>query len=133
LTGVKDARPTVGHHVAMSRSDRRLRRERRTVHAMLELYCRAHHGGGATPCSACAELGAYADRRLDRCPYGVDKPTCVNCPIHCYRPLPRERMREVMRWAGPRMLRRHPVLALFHLLDGRREPPPQPPARRGSA
>ena len=32
----------------------------------------------------------------------------------------REEVREVMRHSGPRMLRRHPLLAVAHLLDGRR-------------
>jgi hypothetical protein len=107
----------------------RLRRERRTVAAMVRMYCRAHHDG-RTMCRECSDLLAYAGHRLDRCPYGAEKPTCVNCPIHCYRPEPRERMREVMRWAGPRMLWRHPFLAIMHLVDGRRPPPQLPAARR---
>ncbi len=32
----------------------------------------------------------------------------------------RERVRVVMRYAGPRMLFRHPILAVRHLLDERR-------------
>jgi|GEM_PF-216274 len=107
-------------------SARRLDRERRTVRAMLELYCRHHHGASSGLCRDCADLEGYARRRLERCPYGPAKPTCVNCPVHCYRAAERERMREVMRFAGPRMIWRHPVLALLHLLDGRREPPPPP-------
>ena len=34
----------------------------------------------------------------------------------------RERVREVMRYSGPRMLWRHPVLAAAHLMDGRKTP-----------
>jgi hypothetical protein len=30
----------------------------------------------------------------------------------------REAVREVMRYAGPRMALRHPILAFLHLLDG---------------
>jgi len=41
----------------------------------------------------------------------------------------RERVRDVMRWAGPRMLWRHPWLAITHVLDGRR-PAPRLPARK---
>jgi hypothetical protein len=33
----------------------------------------------------------------------------------------RDRVKEVMRFSGPRMLLRHPILAIRHLLDGRRE------------
>jgi hypothetical protein len=35
-------------------------------------------------------------------------------------------MRTVMRYAGPRMLWRHPLLAVAHLIDGRRPAPPRP-------
>jgi len=90
---------------------------------MVEMYCSNHHGGGGL-CDECSELVEYADRKIDLCPYGPDKPTCTNCPIHCYRPEPRERMRVVMRFAGPRMLQTHPILAVMHIFDGKREAPP---------
>ena len=32
-------------------------------------------------------------------------------------------MKQVMRYAGPRMLWRHPILAIRHLLDGQRPLP----------
>jgi hypothetical protein len=97
---------------------------------MVEMYCADHHGTKSGLCDECAGLADYADRRLDRCPYGGDKPACTKCPIHCYRPEPRERMREVMRFAGPRMLGRHPYLAVRHLLDDRKPVPPLPKSRR---
>ena len=104
----------------------RLNRERRTVQVMLEMYCRCHHGPGPL-CRECSELADYAARRLDRCPYGEAKPACSRCPIHCYRPDPRERMREVMRFAGPRMLWRHPYLAIRHLIDEKKRKTPELP------
>jgi hypothetical protein len=113
------------HNAVVKVRSRRLARERKTVRAMIEMYCADHHGGDGL-CRECAELADYADRRLDLCPYGPDKPTCTSCPIHCYRPEPRERMREVMRYAGPRMLRKHPYLAIMHLIDDRRPAPPLP-------
>ena len=102
----------------------RLGRERRTVAAMVALRCRDLHGTGTPLCEGCRTLAGYADHRLDRCPYGDEKPTCVNCPIHCYAKEERERMKEVMRYSGPRMLLRHPILAIRHMLDGRKEAPP---------
>ena len=114
------------------RSPRRIRREWRTVITMVKMYCRRHHRP-EVPCRSCGELLTYARRRLDRCPYGVDKPTYGNCPIHCYRADERARMREIMQWAGPRMLCRHPVLAVMHLVDSRRPPPALPRARAGTA
>jgi predicted amidophosphoribosyltransferase len=84
---------------------------------MIGIYCRAHHGTGRELCASCDELLNYAICRLDRCPFGADKTTCARCPIHCYKPAMRERVRNVMRYAGPRMMFRHPILALRHLLD----------------
>jgi len=34
----------------------------------------------------------------------------------------RDRVRVVMRYSGPRMLSRHPLLAVGHLVDGRGTP-----------
>ncbi|MBN1772298.1 MAG: nitrous oxide-stimulated promoter family protein [Deltaproteobacteria bacterium] len=98
---------------------------------MLELYCRDHHGPGRVPCAACDELWRYVQERLAHCPFAADKPTCLRCNVHCFRPAMRERIREVMRYAGPRITWRHPVLALRHLLDGRRPPPARRPSGRG--
>ncbi|MGE5235778.1 MAG: nitrous oxide-stimulated promoter family protein [Acidobacteriota bacterium] len=132
LTAIKDVRLTTSDVRHMGGETRRLRRERRTVHAMIALYCRAHHRERRL-CESCRGLATYADRRLDRCAFGPDKPTCANCPVHCYGAEPRERVREVMRWAGPRMLWRHPVLAVFHLIDGRHHAPELPRRRWATA
>ncbi len=106
--------------VCMPKPHPRIERERKTLEAMIRLFCASQHGGSG-PCGECADLLAYARKRLDKCPFGKDKPTCARCPVHCYRPGMRDRIRDVMRWSGPRMIWRHPVLAAFHLLDGRRQ------------
>jgi len=107
---------------------RRLARERRTIQAMISIYCRDHHHARGL-CDECASLEVYASRRLDICPYGAEKPTCLKCAVHCYQPRMRDTVREVMRYAGPRMLKRHPVLAITHFMDGRR-PVPERPGRQ---
>ena len=104
----------------------RIRRESKTIEAMIRLYCRDHHGGEDELCPECRQLGDYALIRLDRCPFRESKPTCAKCPVHCYKPDMREKVRAVMRYAGPRMLRRHPVLAVLHLVDGFRKMPDSP-------
>ena len=71
----------------------------------------------------CKELLDYASCQLEQCPFGSDKPTCAKCPVHCYEPDFRDRIREVMRFAGPRMILRHPVSAVCHLLDNIRPSP----------
>jgi hypothetical protein len=98
----------------------RLNREWATMQVMVDLYCHGHEHEcppGQALCTGCAGFLAYAERRLQKCPYGPAKPTCAKCPIHCYKPAPREFAREVMRYAGPRMLLRHPWLSLTHFLD----------------
>jgi len=106
-------------------------RDAKTVRAMVRIYCEDKHGSthGAL-CETCAGLADYADHRLACCPFGAEKTTCRECPIHCYRPEPRESMKAVMHYAGPRMLWRHPVLAVRHLILDRKGPPPWPPAAR---
>jgi hypothetical protein len=96
-------------------------RELDTLRAMIAMYCRGHaHPRQARLCESCAALLDYASRRLRRCVFGDAKPTCANCVVHCYTAEMRDRVKAVMRWAGPRMLYRHPLLALRHMLDGQR-------------
>jgi hypothetical protein len=104
-------------------------REQKTLEAMMRLYCRHHHGGKPL-CADCAALAGYARRRLERCVFGDAKPTCANCLVHCYRADRREQVRVMMRWAGPRMLFRHPLLAIRHMLDGKRPAPLLPNGMR---
>lgn len=113
----------------------RMAREAQTVEAMIALYCHAQHGSRGAPCAECGALLDYARMRLDKCPYQEGKTTCARCPVHCYQPAMRARVRAVMRYAGPRMLLRHPLLAMMHLIDGlRKEPvrPQRPESRSGS-
>jgi hypothetical protein len=104
----------------------RLSRERETIASMIELYCRAHHDFQDGPCPDCEALRDYAFRRLDRCPFGPEKSTCAKCPVHCYKPEMRAKVKEVMRYAGPRMILHHPVLSLLHTIDSLRGRPAQP-------
>jgi len=102
--------------------DKRLAREWLTVKIMVGIYCADHHNFSSDSlCEHCDEFLHYAERRLEKCPYGEDKPTCANCPIHCYKPARKEQVRKIMRYAGPRMLLRHPILAVRHQLDGFRK------------
>ena len=102
----------------------RLERERQTIRLMIEIYCRKNHSSGRdglSLCPACQQLADYAMQRIERCPFKANKPTCAKCTVHCYKPAMREHVRQVMRFAGPRMLIYHPVLAIAHLLDDARK------------
>jgi hypothetical protein len=101
----------------------RLKRELKTVEAMLRIFCFNRHGGTRDLCRECAELLEFVRLRIDRCPFAEGKPTCANCRVHCFKPAMRERIKDVMRFSGPRMPRHHPILSLMHFIDGRRPTP----------
>jgi len=98
----------------------RLARELTTVRKMLLLFCRHKHSSGTDLCNQCSALETYAAKRLANCPFGQQKPTCGSCKVHCYRPGMKDRIQEVMRFSGPRMIYRHPILAMAHFLYGRK-------------
>ncbi|UCG54382.1 MAG: nitrous oxide-stimulated promoter family protein [Dehalococcoidia bacterium] len=106
----------------MSRKNPRLYREGKTVEVMITVYCRKHHSA-AILCPQCEELLKYAHKMLDRCPFGEGKTTCIKCPVHCYKPQARQKIRTVMRYSGPRMIYIHPLMAIRHIVDGRRKKP----------
>lgn len=95
-------------------------REKELVSQMIALYCRRKHGGKPL-CLDCAALDSYARQRSDKCPFMETKTFCSNCRVHCYKPEMRERIRAVMRFSGPRMIFHHPVTALRHVIETRRE------------
>lgn len=100
-------------------------REMRVVSQMVALYCAGNHDAqartrtahcGEAVCDQCAAVDAYAVARTQGCRKMGEKTSCEACGNHCYKPEERERIREVMRYAGPRMMTRHPIAALRHLL-----------------
>lgn len=100
-------------------------REKRTISQMVALYCAENHPHdqrtetahcGEALCPACAQIDAYAVLRTERCRKMEVKTSCEECGNHCYAPEKREEIRAVMRYAGPRMLRKHPIAAVRHLL-----------------
>jgi len=88
-----------------------LEKEQKTIGIMIQIFCGVHHGTDRKLlCPTCAELSDYAKERLNKCPYGENKGACSKCEIHCYKPDMRKRITEVMRFSGPRMVRKHPVM-----------------------
>ena len=92
-------------------------REKRMVSQMIALYCRKKHHTRGDLCP----LDAYAKMRADKCPFMETKTFCSNCRIHCYKPDMRAKIREVMRFAGPRMILHHPVAAIRHVVETKKE------------
>lgn len=108
-------------------SGKRINREKKTIQKMVRLYAHSHPEADS---DYYQQLINYSYNRLDKCRYGEDKPACKQCPIHCYQPAKRETMKQIMRWAGPRMLIYHPILAIRHLIDDKKPVPPLPEKKR---
>ncbi len=100
--------------------EKKRQREKETVSLMISLYCKKKHGGKEL-CSECAALEAYARSRSEHCPFMETKTFCANCKVHCYRPEMREKIREVMRFSGPRMIFHHPIMAVRHVVETKKE------------
>lgn len=105
----------------MSSADDKRRREKETVALMIGIYCRKKHGTKKGLCPRCRGLLDYAAARSDRCPFMETKTFCSNCKVHCYRSDMRARIKEVMRFSGPRMIFHHPVAAVRHVIETKRE------------
>ena len=91
------------------------------VSQMIALYCKKKHHTKDGLCSECAALDAYARERSDKCPFMETKTFCSNCRVHCYKKDMREQIRQVMRFSGPRMIFRHPVAAISHVVETKKE------------
>lgn len=104
---------------------KRREREKRTISQMIAMHCAGKHSAasrtekafcGDRICSECASLDTYAVLRTERCRKMDVKTSCEECENHCYAPEMRERIRAAMRYSGPRMLTKHPIAAMRHLL-----------------
>jgi hypothetical protein len=103
----------------------------RVLAQFTSVYCRAHHRGEQVAtgegefariglsleryplCGDCRDFLTYAIQRRLRCPLDP-KPTCKHCPVHCYRPGHREKVREIMRFSGKHLILRGRIDLLWH-------------------
>jgi TPP-dependent indolepyruvate ferredoxin oxidoreductase alpha subunit len=96
---------------------KKIENEKATVKAMIELFCRDNHSRTSGLCPGCSMLMEYSHLKLEKCSLGENKPACSKCSIHCYNAANRKKVREVMRYSGPRMLCYHPALAIRYLYN----------------
>lgn len=96
-------------------------REKAMVAQMIALYCQKNHRTAGGLCPDCTVLDVYARQRSDKCPFMETKTFCSNCKVHCYKPEMREKIRAVMRFSGPRMFFHHPIAAVRHVIETKRE------------
>lgn len=96
-------------------------REKKLVSQMIAMYCKKKHHTRDGLCPECAALEAYARQRSEKCPFMETKTFCSNCPVHCYKADMREKIRKAMAFSGPWMLLYHPVTAIRHVLETKKE------------
>ena len=99
-------------------------REKALVSQMIALYCRKNHQSAEKTgnlCPGCKTLDEYAKMRSEKCPFMETKTFCSNCKVHCYKPDMRQKIQAVMRFSGPRMIFYHPVTAVRHVIETKKE------------
>jgi hypothetical protein len=108
---------------------RKERKDLKILALFTSIYCRAHHQAKQLPlsglpralgslqrfhcCTDCRKFLVYAIERRLKCPL-EPKPVCKHCQLHCYRIGHREKVREIMRFSGPALLRRGRLDLLWH-------------------
>ncbi len=92
-----------------------IQEEKETVTKMIRIYCKKKHHQKEL-CENCQGINDYALKRLSYCQFGEEKSACSNCPVHCYKPDARQKIKEIMRFSGPWMLLYHPIFSVKHLL-----------------
>ncbi len=94
-----------------------IKTESKTINVMITMYCnKFHNTDKGHLCMNCDSLFRYSHQRLSNCIFLEDKPSCKNCPTHCYKNTYRNQIIKVMKYAGPRMIFSHPKLALLHII-----------------
>ena len=86
------------------------------VSKMIELYCRGKHQRlyNKKLCHECQGLMDYARLRIEHCPFIESKTFCNTCKVHCSANQMRQKIKEVMRYSGPRMVFSHPIVCIRH-------------------
>lgn len=96
-------------------------KELAVVRLMIGLYCKKMHKCSDILCSECLVMQDYVEHRLSKCPHNDDKPFCSNCKIHCYKADMRLKIKGVMRFSGPRMIFHHPIVAIQHVIENKKD------------
>lgn len=92
-------------------------REKRVITEMVKLYCRKNHKEREL-CDECREVLNYSLKRIDHCRFMETKTFCSNCKSPCYSPKMKEKIKQIMKFSGPRMLFYHPLLVIYHIISG---------------
>lgn len=116
-----------GKYHRMETITRQQKKDITLLGTFVEVYCAGKHPaaacspvvlpsglGGRTLCPECASFLGYAITKRLKCPLEAEKPTCKHCRIHCYDKVRREKVREIMSYAGRRLMMRGRLDYLWH-------------------
>lgn len=93
---------------------KRIAREKKIINVMISHFCLEVHKKDEL-CEECNELKEYAEKRLLTCPFIKDKPVCSKCTIHCYNKHHKDKIKEVMKTVGPKMIYKHPKDTIWYM------------------
>ena len=94
----------------------KIKHDEAVVRFMIGIYCnRQHHTKKRQLCPECEALAVYTVQRTEHCPRTEEKTFCSSCPIHCYKPEMRAKIKAVMKFSGPRMMLYGPSLCFKHI------------------
>ena len=91
-------------------------REKKVISEMVKLYCRKNHKKREL-CDECRDVLNYSLNRIDNCKYMYTKTFCSNCKKPCYSPKMKEKIKQIMKFSGLRILFHHPLLVISHMLS----------------
>ena len=99
----------------------------RLIGKFVEVYCAGKHrttgrslvalpagSGERSLCPECSAFLEYAIAKRLKCPLEDEKPSCKHCRIHCYDAERRVKVREVMSYAGRRLMMRGRLDYIWH-------------------
>jgi hypothetical protein len=98
-------------------------REKRIIAKMIKIYCGKKHKSDGL-CSDCSNLLVYCENKINSCRWIKNKPNCSSCTTVCFSKENREKLRNIMRFSGPRLLYLDPAalfLWIFRKLFNKRE------------
>lgn len=93
----------------------KIEKEKEIIELMVNIYCKKKHKHKDGLCSECSELLEYANKKLDFCKFGNEKNFCSKCPIHCYKKDMKIKVKEVMKFSGPRLIIYRPIQFFRHI------------------
>jgi hypothetical protein len=96
---------------------KKINSEKNIVKMMILYYCKKKHFSKNDLCCDCEKLIEYSWLKLDKCPYGENKPACSKCEIHCYSAPMRKKIKDIMRYSGPRTIYIYPAVSIKHFIS----------------